>query len=228
MFGYRCITALPLRRIGRFSVLPGVLAALFSFNTYADPSTSTRWQYCGNNAEARELAKLIITDLQQQRAQIHCHPVLTRAAAEKAVVMAKHELVAHFLGGSPNSRLREAGLSLPDYYGSAMSNQVEAIAGGYKSAGQVWNAFKKSHDHRQHLLGEIDFYREQNQLGIGFYKDPASPYVEHWVVYLTKLKKDSDHTNFDTIPDKGLGVMTPRSEVKDSASDNLEQERQQQ
>lgn len=159
---------------------------------------------CGFNQSARELAALIIQDEAQQRAEIVCHPLLAQAAEDKARTMADFGMVRHNLGGSPNGRLREIGFPLPHYYSGLMGNQVEAIAGGYSTPNSVWKAFKHSTTHRQHLLGELDFYREQQYIGVGFYKDYSTPHVEYWAVYLTKASNDSDVPEFDYIPHKGV------------------------
>lgn len=141
---------------------------------------------CGNNEQAIRLAKLIGSDPDQQRKHLRCNKLLTKVAAAKVKRMAEYGLVIHNLGGSPNSALEEAGYRLPEYYGRGIgSNQVEAIAGGYEDADEVWYAIKKSIGHRTHLLGENKFYLEQDELGVAFFKDKKTPHVEYWAVYLT-------------------------------------------
>jgi len=168
---------------------------------------------CGNSEQAQKLAQLIVNDKNQARTHIHCNPTLVAIAEQKAKYMAEEGLVSHFLGGSPNSRLRDAGLSLPSYYGDAMSNQVEALAGGYQTAKKVWHALKSSFSHKQHLLGEIPFYAEQNEIGIAFIKDYKTPHVEYWVIYITKLSGDEQQQSFSEVPDKGLGIVTENGEI---------------
>lgn len=162
---------------------------------------------CGFSPQAIALAKLIQQDPLQQRATIQCHPLLAQAADDKARVMAEVGMVMHNVGGSPNSRLREIGFPLPRYYSGVMGNQVEAIAGGYTTPDSVWRAFKGSKSHRQHLLGELDFYREQQFIGVGFYSDRHAPHVEYWVVYVTKAADDLPVPDFEFIPDKGIFVV---------------------
>lgn len=162
---------------------------------------------CGFSKQARELAELIQQDPQQQRFEIVCHPLLAQAAEDKARTMADYGLVRHNLGGSPNSRLLEIGFPLPDHYSGLMGNQVEAIAGGYSSPKDVWKAFKNSPQHRQHLLGEIDFYREQQYMGVGFYLDPTAPHVEYWTVYFTHAADDVKVPEYRYIPHKGVYVV---------------------
>ena len=185
---------------------------------------------CGNTDQARELSLLIANDKGQQRLVLKCNPTLVMLAETKAKDMAERGLVSHFLGGSPNTRIRDAGLTLPDYYGDAMSNQVEALAGGYTTAEDVWYALKGSTSHRQHLLAELPFYQEQDQIGIAFYKDYSTPHVEYWAIYLTKLADSSlpdsetqpqtsttlllkRQKKFEHVPDKGLGIVTKSGEV---------------
>ena len=165
---------------------------------------------CGNNKQAQLLVKLISTDKSQKRTTIRCNRLLTQAAEDKAQKMAEFGLVTHNLGGSPNSRLEDIGYKLPKYYGSQFnSNQVEAIAGGYSNASSVWDAFKGSHTHRSHLLGEHALYLEQDEIGAAFIKDWESPHVEYWVVYLTKgyQKNQAYSGDVDMIPNKTLFIL---------------------
>ncbi|MEC7283024.1 MAG: CAP domain-containing protein, partial [Pseudomonadota bacterium] len=199
------------------------LTYVFSSPCLADQTT------CGNTEQARELSLLIANDKGQQRLVLKCNPTLVMLAETKAKDMAERGLVSHFLGGSPNTRIRDAGLTLPDYYGDAMSNQVEALAGGYTTAEDVWYALKGSTSHRQHLLAELPFYQEQDQIGIAFYKDYSTPHVEYWAIYLTKLADSSlpdsetqpqtsttlllkRQKKFEHVPDKGLGIVTKSGE----------------
>ena len=180
-----------------------ILCLLMGLFQQAQASTPLN-NACGFSEAARELAALIIEDEAQQRPQIQCHPLLAQAAEDKARTMADFGMVRHNLGGSPNGRLREIGFPLPHYYSGLMGNQVEAIAGGYSTPSSVWKAFKHSTAHRHHLLGELDFYREQQYIGVGFFKDNSAPHVEYWAVYLTKASSDSDVPAFDYIPQKGV------------------------
>lgn len=164
-----------------------IFVPLFSF--------SNEFDNCGNNQEARALVELIKNDKAQKRSIIRCNKILTETATAKAKKMAEFGLVMHNLGGSPNSRLENANYKLPDYYGSDWEgNQVEAIAGGYHNAQEVWDAFKKSKSHKSHLLGDIKFYEEQDEIGVAFIQDFESVHDEYWVVYLTKgYEKDQSN-----------------------------------
>lgn len=187
-----------------------IILLLFIFPALADELDT-----CGNNEQARLLVKLINEDKDQNRTNIRCNSMLTEAAVAKAERMSEFGLVLHNLGGSPNSRLRDIGYKLPEHYGHEFnSNQVEAIAGGYSSAEEVWDAFKRSDSHRTHLLGVHEFYLEQDEIGVAFVKKWESPHVEYWVVYLTKgyQKNQSYSGNSNDIPNKSLFILKQSKE----------------
>ncbi|MEZ4611982.1 MAG: hypothetical protein R2838_17355 [Caldilineaceae bacterium] len=74
-------------------------------------------------------------------------------------------------------------LPLPSFYSMERDgNNIESIAGGFASAQDAWTGLLGSPAHRRHLLGEVDFYREQIDLGIGFVEDPDSDYRYYWVI----------------------------------------------
>ncbi|MDY6926739.1 MAG: CAP domain-containing protein [Pseudomonadota bacterium] len=185
------------------------LAGLFTLMTLSTGAETAAQDIsaCGFNQQAIALATLIQHDPGQQRQRIQCHPLLAQAAEDKARIMADYGMVRHNLGGSPNTRLRDIGFPLPRYYSGLMGNQVEAVAGGYRTPASVWKAFKSSEDHRLHLLGELDFYREQEYMGVGFFSDPQSPHIEYWVVYLTKAADEDPVPDFEFIPNKGVFVV---------------------
>lgn len=165
---------------------------------------------CGNNPPAQRLYQLIKADMEQKRSNIRCNRLLTLTAEAKAKKMADFGLVMHNLGGSPNARLSDAGYQLPEHYGTSFnSNQVEAIAGGYTDADDMWEAFKRSDVHRTHLLGDHEFYMEQDEIGVAFVKELQSPHVEYWVVYLTKgyEKNQAYSGDLNDRPNKTLFIL---------------------
>lgn len=173
-----------------------LLAPYSDIRHYGQPQNVAEKQYsaeCGLDPRAQQLARLIIEDPLQQRLQLSCHSILAQAAADKAKQMAEHGRVDHFVGGmGANQRLRALGYPLPPYYSSITGNSVEAVAGGYTSAAEVWEAFKSSSRHRSHLLGETAFFAEQNHLGVGFYYKWHSPHLEYWVVYIAREARADD------------------------------------
>ena len=183
------------------------LAILANLELHAVEDVSN--DHCGLNKESQQLALMIIKDENQQRNKLVCNRLLAQAAAEKARLMKERGMVAHNLGGSPNNWLSDRGYELPDYYGAAFSNQVEAVAGGYTTAAAVWRGFKNSKAHREHLLGELPFYQEQDEIGVGFVQDYKSPHDEYWVVYVAKGAVAGQRNPFagEKLPNKGDIIM---------------------
>lgn len=195
------------------SNLPAII--LFCVFFFVLPTLANEPDNCGNNKQAQLLVKLIKADSEQNRTIIRCNKLLTQAAKAKAEKMAEFGLVMHNIGGSPNSRLTNEGYRLPEYYGNEFSsNQVEAIAGGYASAEEVWEAFKSSDAHRSHLLAEHEFYVEQDEIGIAFVRKWESPHVEYWVVYLTKgFQQNQTYTGkVKDIPNKSSLILKPSNQ----------------
>ena len=141
---------------------------------------------CGEDPYAQRLAELIINDPEQQRPRLRCNDTLVQVATRKAQEMAEMGLVSHLGESDPNTRLRSAGYALPTYYPLIGANQVEAVAGGYATPEAAWQAFKGSQEHRSHVLGEHPFYREQDEIGVGFYRKWSSPHVDYWAIYLAR------------------------------------------
>jgi hypothetical protein len=157
------------------------LAILISYPVQASEADKEHRHACGNHPKAQKLAKLIMHDPLQQRSELYCSELLSEIAEGKAKEMSKKGRVRHAM---PNRRLIEAGYPLSKIYPRALENNVEAVAGGMKYAEKVWQIFKSSDDHRMHLLAEHEFYRLQNEIGVGYYKNPNSPHVEYWAVYM--------------------------------------------
>jgi uncharacterized protein YkwD len=146
---------------------------------------------CGLHPKAKQLALLIINDSQQKRSRLSCNLILAQVAAQKAQEMAEKGTVTHYAGNvGANKRLIDAGYPLPDSYPTLYHNQVEAVAGGFSSADEVWQELKDSDGHRAHMLGEHSFYLEQDEIGVAFYRKWHSPHVEYWVVYIATQGND--------------------------------------
>jgi uncharacterized protein YkwD len=141
-------------------------------------------QTCELNTQEGAVLKLVTEDPDQKRKEIRCNPVLARVARERARDMATRRYFDHVNpdGYGPNYMARAAGYKLPDWYDkSDRANNIESIGGGYKDAYALWRAWLSSEYHRMHVLGTDGFYAEQEEIGIGFYEDPNSPYGTYWV-----------------------------------------------
>ena len=143
-----------------------------------------KYSDCGLTPEAKSLAELVINDPLQTRPALICNKLLSRVADAKAKEMAELGRVSHIGRSAANRRLIEGGYKLAAIYPRMFENNVEAIAGGIKDPGETWEAFKESLGHRTHLLAENEFYRIQNEIGVGFYKDLNSPHIYYWVIFI--------------------------------------------
>lgn len=121
---------------------------------------------CGQSPVASQLAFLFITDPGQKRVNPHCDNRLVRAAQFRADDMVNRQYFSHITNGSlsPNEVARLYGCNLPDDY-QLFDNQIESIALNQPDASSVWRDWKNSPGHRTHVLGEIDFFREQTSYG---------------------------------------------------------------
>jgi hypothetical protein len=142
---------------------------------------------CGHSPQARQLAELIRSHPLQRRLRLSCHPLLAAAAADKAEEMAARGHVSHIYGVmAPNRRLRQAGYRLPQSYPGTFHNQVEAVSGGFSTAAEALQAFLDSRPHRIHLLAEHPFYAEQDEIAVGYARNPDSEHIDYWAVFIAR------------------------------------------
>lgn len=150
---------------------------------------------CGFNQKAKELARLIMLDSGQKRTQLVCNKELARIALKKARQMSETDKVAHYINHvSPNELLSKEGLQLPYTY-AILGNQVEAVQGGAETAQEAFDNFLNSYYHKEHLLGENNFYNKQTQIGVGYINDKSTLHEDFWVVYITALRSEDDKKN---------------------------------
>ncbi len=139
---------------------------------------------CSSTAQETEIAYLAVTHPDQGRPTMSCHPILAQVARERALDMGVRNYFSHVNpdGFGPNYLVRQAGYELPSWWGTDPElNYIESIAGGYQTPEEAWNAWLNSPAHRRHVLGEIDFFAEQTNYGIGHAYVPGSTYGHYWV-----------------------------------------------
>ena len=130
-------------------------------------------------------ADLMRSHPDQRRTKLVQNARLMQVAEGKAADMAARAYFSHTNpdGIGPNYLVEQAGYDLPDWYCQDLScNNIESIAGGYCTPEDAFKNLLASSGHRRHLLGESSFYAEQTDYGIGFIKDPGSPYTYYWVI----------------------------------------------
>ena len=137
------------------------------------------------NTPEGEFAALMRNHPDQRRPLMVQDPRLMQVAEEKAMDMASRDYFSHTSpeGIGPNYLVEQEGYNLPDWYCQDMDcNNVESIAAGFGSPEVAFNSMLNSVGHRNHLLGELAFYAEQTDYGIGFVKYPGSNLSYYWVI----------------------------------------------
>jgi uncharacterized protein YkwD len=96
--------------------------------------------------------------------------------------MAAHDYFGHqseVTGDWPNAVARDHGYPLPGWL-SSNANNIESIAAGFSTASTALKALIESPSHRRHLLGEVTFFADHRQVGVGFAEAPTWDY---WTVH---------------------------------------------
>lgn len=133
--------------------------------------------------KALEIFRLVRDHPGQQRDRCVWHPVLAKVAKAKASDFATRNYYGHVSpdGYGANFLVRQAGYTLPAYYHSARDgNNIESINAGSDEVSKIWQSWLNSPGHRPHILGE-GFYRDQTNIGVGFYRLEGSKYGAYWV-----------------------------------------------
>lgn len=137
------------------------------------------------NDDEQSLGDIIQDSPSQQRDFMACNPILAQVARDRARDMAVRDYFGHTNpdGIGPNTLVRAAGYNLPSFYASsADGNNIESIAAGYRSAEEAFEGWLNSPGHRVHMLGEMDFYKDQVEFGVGYYYSENSTYKHYWVL----------------------------------------------
>lgn len=139
---------------------------------------------CDLNPQEQEIANLASQHPEQGRPFMNCDPILAQVARQRALDMGTRNYFSHTNpdGFGPNYLVRQAGYGLPSWYGTANdANNIESIAAGYATASVTWAGWLNSAGHRAHVLGEIQFWADQTNYGIGYAYVPGSIYKHYWV-----------------------------------------------
>lgn len=136
-----------------------------------------------------QLWNLFLSDPGQQRMSKRLNGALMTSAQRKAQDLATRKYFAHTdpSGYGPNYLARQAGYVLASNYGTGnAANNIESLCAGPSDAAGCWAAWLRSTNHKCHVLGENDFYREQYDVGIGFANVPGSPFTFYWVLHVAR------------------------------------------
>lgn len=120
----------------------------------------------------------------QERDEIRCHPTLVAAAQWKAEDLAVHDIWGHTAsnGESPNETVRRFGYNLSGDY-SDSGNTCECLAAGMDDPAYALKLLLESENHRRHILGENDFFQDQECAGVGYVRSTKG-FIHYWVVLI--------------------------------------------
>lgn len=174
--------AIPEARGAIFLPIVGVPSPLPTPTATPDPDAT-----CFHNPKALAFYRLLVGDRRQQRPRLGCHPALVKAAEWRADGLATGDPWSHTDadGVTPNEYARQAGCKLPAGY-AVKGNGIESLTAG---TGVVEVAYwsltnDQAPDHRRHLLGEIDFFRRQPDVGIAYAEGGALGW--YWVILIAE------------------------------------------
>lgn len=139
----------------------------------------------GGESVLAQMVRIFRTSSWQRRERTYTNEMLMRAAQVKANSMAEGNYFSHTYpsGASANKNVRLTGYILPDWYPES-GNQVEALAGGQKSAAEAFDDLLRSPLHHDFITGEDDFYKGQECFGVGYAHSSKddSTYHDYYVV----------------------------------------------
>ncbi len=145
--------------------------------------TSTPKPSCYRTTQAAEFARLLSADARQQRKVLRCNLALVQAAQVRAESLAKLGYFAHCdpSGVCPNAVAIASGCRLPSWY-PVNKNSIESLSAGLRHTKDAFDSLARSVDHARHIFGEVDFFRDQTEVGIAYVEVSGSRYTYYWVV----------------------------------------------
>ena len=148
------------------------------------------WVISGSEAPDAAFTRLLVADPQQQHPRLVACPLLRLAATWRAQGLASGDPWGHLdrHGMGANTYARRAGCRLPAYY-APNGNNIESLVAGTPDATVALTALLNSPSHRAHLLGEGDFFREQNRIGVA--RATGGPLGWYWCVLISRCEETS-------------------------------------
>jgi uncharacterized protein YkwD len=107
---------------------------------------------------------------EQRRESLRWDTNLQRLARLRCLDMLNRQYYDHVSpeGVGPNKFIRLNGVAVPDWYPDSTANSVESLNTNSEDPIAIWISFLGSSLHRDHLLGENRFFRQQSRMGIGY------------------------------------------------------------
>lgn len=127
---------------------------------------------------------LLLNDARQQRPRLEVCKVLAAGAQRRAFDLAHGAPWSHHdsAGRGANGIARAYGCTLPSEYSDGQ-NYIESLTAGMGDPVVAFDSLARSDHHRVHLFGEVDFYRQQYHVGVGYSRNESAPYQHYWVVW---------------------------------------------
>lgn len=120
----------------------------------------------------------------QQRKSFNLDPILCIVARQRGADMARRHYFSHTTpdGKGANYLIGEAGYELPTYYDLSRSgNNIESLGMSPGTPKQMVSLWLNSGAHRDHVLGELDFFRDQISIGVGVFRSSQAPHNKYYV-----------------------------------------------
>jgi uncharacterized protein YkwD len=135
--------------------------------------------------KAAELYALLLRDSRQLHRELNCNLSLVKAAEAKALEMGVREYFGHCNpeGVCSNTIAIVGGCRLPSFY-TPNGNNIESLAAGSDSVELIFLALAASGLHANHIFGLHEFFRTQDQIGIGVANVVGSPFGWYYVVLI--------------------------------------------
>jgi hypothetical protein len=154
-------------RVGRVAM--GIIASV----AMVAPATAQIYRL---NGDEMNLYKRIASNSGQQRDAVNLDPSLCLVARKRAADMAARHYFSHTNpdGQGANYLVRRAGYTLPSYYDRSRGMST----GTPREMVSLW---LHSSGHRVHVLGELDFYKQQTSVGVGVFRSPEAPHYKYYV-----------------------------------------------
>ena len=149
---------------------------------------------CGMNEKSQSLALIIKNSQQQTRNKLTCNESLSKIAQRRAQELSvdthgKHLTANHFV--------TKNGYRLASYY-PLIENQVESLTSFSEDPEKAFIDFTSNPKYQEHILGIGEFYQQQTQIGVGFYRTEnnryqyvvliAEPYSPPKIIYKVEPK----------------------------------------
>lgn len=140
------------------------------------------------NGAAAEVQQYLATSPRQQRTVMHCNPALVAAAQVRAQSLASRGYWAHCEPGGlcANQVARQAGCALPAHYGDG--NSIESLVAGPDKVRTAMDELSKSQAHANHLYALLDFFRDQDQIGVAVLHAPGSQWGYYYVILIARCE----------------------------------------